>query len=70
VSVGIVFVFLPRNWIELRLGIDPDGGSGLVELLLILIPVALAVSTAIFVFKPRPGTQSNQEAEPALPLKN
>jgi len=69
VSIGIVFGFLPRNWIELRLGIDPDGGSGLIELLLILIPVALAVSTAIFVFKPQPGTQSNEEAEP-LPLKN
>jgi hypothetical protein len=70
VIIGIVFGFLPRNWIELRLGIDPDGGSGLLELLLILIPVALAVCTAIFVFKPQRGTQSNEETEPALPLKN
>jgi hypothetical protein len=70
VTVGIVFGFLPRNLIELRLDVDPDGGSGLLELLLILIPVALAVCTAMFVFKPQRGTQSNEEAEPALPLKN
>lgn len=70
VAIGMVFGFLPRNWLELRLGIDPDGGSGLIELLLILIPVALAVCTAIFGFKPQRGTQSNGEAEPALPLKN
>jgi hypothetical protein len=51
VAVGIVMGFLPRNWIELRLGIDPDGGSGLLESLLISIPIAIAVGIAIFVFR-------------------
>ena len=63
VSIGIVFSFLPRNWIELRLDIDPDGGSGLIELLLILIPVALAVCTAIFVLS-RNGAR-NQTRKPS-----
>lgn len=70
VAIGFVFGILPRNWIELRLGFDPDGGSGLFELLLILIPVAIAVCSAVFVFKPKHGAQSNEEADPALSLKN
>jgi hypothetical protein len=70
VAIGIVFGFLPRNWIELRLGIAPDGGTGLLELLLILIPVALAVCAAIFVFKPQRGAHSNEKAHSALPVKS
>jgi hypothetical protein len=70
VAIGLVFGFLPRNWIELRLGFDPDGGSGLLELLLIFIPVAIAVCSAVFVFKPKRGAQSNEETDPAFSLKN
>lgn len=70
VAIGLVFGFLPRNWIELRLGFDPDGGSGLLELLLILIPGAIAVCSAVFVFKPKHGSRSNEEADPAFSLKN
>jgi hypothetical protein len=70
VAVGLVFGFLPRNWIELRLGFHPDGGSGLFELVLILIPVAIAVCTAIFVFKPRQCTSSIVENDRALHPRN
>jgi len=46
-AVGAVFGLLPRNWIEQRLGLDPDGGSGLLESLLIFIPNTIAAGIAI-----------------------
>lgn len=70
VAIGLVFGFLPRNWIELRLGFDPDGGSGLFELLVILIPVAIAVCSAVFVFKPRQRSSSIVENDRALHPRN
>jgi hypothetical protein len=51
VAVGIMFGVLPRNWIELRLGIEPDGGSGLLELLFASIPIAAAAPVAIFMWR-------------------
>lgn len=42
---GIAFAFLPASWIEMRLGLSPDGGNGLAEFLC----VALLVGTALVV---------------------
>jgi hypothetical protein len=53
VAAGLVFGFLPRNWIELRLGSDPDGGSGLVEFLLASSLVVIALAIGILAFRPR-----------------
>jgi hypothetical protein len=47
VATGIIFGLLPRTWIELRFGVDPDGGSGLYELLLVALPIAAGVGLAI-----------------------
>jgi hypothetical protein len=47
VATGIVFGLLPRTWIELRFGVDPDGGSGLFEFLLAALPIAAGVVLAI-----------------------
>lgn len=66
VAVGIVFGFLPRNWIELLLGIYPDGGSGLVELLLVSIPVAIAVGIAILVYRPNRSVTLDEDADPGI----
>ena len=44
--IGMLCALLPRNWIELQLGIDPDGGSGLVEFLLVFTPLAIAAGAA------------------------
>jgi hypothetical protein len=45
-AIGIVFGSMPRNWIELRFGIDPDGGNGLFELLLAAVPIGLCLALA------------------------
>jgi hypothetical protein len=65
-AIGVVFGLLPRNWIELRLGFDPDGGSGWVESLLIFIPIAIAAGIVILVFRPRPSMPSNRRLDSAL----
>lgn len=46
-AAGIVFGFLPRTWIELRFGVDPDGGSGLLEFLLATLPIAIGLGFAL-----------------------
>ena len=43
---GVVLASLPRDWIEQRFGFDPDGGSGLIELLVALVPVAIGLAVA------------------------
>ena len=46
-AAGIMFGFLPRTWIELRFGVDPDGGSGLFEFLITALPIAVGLGLAI-----------------------
>jgi hypothetical protein len=41
-ALGIAFSAAPVNWLELRFGLDPDGGSGLFEVLLALAFLAFA----------------------------
>ena len=47
VATGIMFGFLPRTWIELRFGVDPDGGSGLFEFLITALPIVIGFGLAI-----------------------
>lgn len=42
-TTGIVFWTLPDRWIESQLRLNPDGGSGLLELLLVVIPIVVGV---------------------------
>jgi len=41
---GTVLGLQPRNWIELGLGIDPDGGSGFLEFLMAAVPIAAGLA--------------------------
>jgi len=42
-TIGIVFWTLPDRWIESHLRISPDGGSGVLELVLVVIPIVAGV---------------------------
>jgi len=42
-TIGIVFWTLPDRWIESQLRISPDGGSGQLELLLVVVPIVVGV---------------------------
>ena len=42
-TIGIVFWTLPDRWIESQLRISPDGGSGVLELVLVVIPIVAGV---------------------------
>jgi hypothetical protein len=46
IATGILFAVLPEQWIELRTDWRPDGGSGLLELLLAAIPIAAGILLA------------------------
>lgn len=58
--LGIVFVLLPRNWVELWLRADPDGGDGLYELLLICILFAGAVGITLVTLRRDTKLQSSR----------
>lgn len=46
--LALVFSVLPHTWIEFTFGVDPDGGSGALELLLIIVPVAVVFAAYLF----------------------
>ena len=46
--LALGFSVLPRTWIEFTFGVDPDGGSGALELLLIIVPVAVVFAAYLF----------------------
>jgi hypothetical protein len=46
-AIGMAFGSLPRNWIELRFGVDLDGGNGFLEFLLAAIPIGVCIALAI-----------------------
>ena len=42
--VGILLAALPKDWLETTCGLEPDAGNGLVELLLVLVPIVLGAA--------------------------
>jgi hypothetical protein len=44
IAVGIMLAALPKDWLEERFAIEPDAGNGLVELLLVLVPVVVGAA--------------------------
>jgi hypothetical protein len=49
-AAGMMFALLPLDWIEVRFGSNPDGGSGLVEFLVAAIPLAIGIALAMRVW--------------------
>jgi hypothetical protein len=50
-SIAVPFSVLPRTWIESTFAVDPDGGSGVLELMLVSVPVPLAIAFAAYLFR-------------------
>jgi len=51
IAAGVLFGALPRNWIELFFRADPDGGSGIIELLFALALVAIGAGIILYTAK-------------------
>jgi hypothetical protein len=47
--LAVVFSVLPHNWIESIFAVDPDGGSGFLELM--LVSLAIAIAFAVYLFR-------------------
>ena len=47
IAIGFVLAALPKDWLEERFAIEPDAGSGLVELLLVLVPVVAGAALVV-----------------------
>jgi hypothetical protein len=43
IGFGVLFAALPKTWIEDTLGFEPDGGNGLVELALAVVPIVIGI---------------------------
>ncbi len=52
-AAALALVLLPAEWIEETFGVEPDGGSGLLELLPVLVLVAAAAVFAVRVARSR-----------------
>jgi ABC-type transport system involved in cytochrome c biogenesis permease subunit len=66
VAGGIVLSFFPQDWIETLWSFDPDGGSGLLESLLVAVP--LLFGFMVLVASLRRPARRNQQVKPAKPL--
>jgi hypothetical protein len=47
---GILMAALPKQWIEETLGFEPDGGNGMLELALAVVPLAIGATMVVSVF--------------------
>jgi len=58
IAAGVLFGTLPRNWIELFFRADPDGGSGILELIFALALVAMGGGIVLYAVRWPSGTKS------------
>jgi O-antigen/teichoic acid export membrane protein len=53
IAAGVLFGILPRNWIELFFHADPDGGSGILEVLFALGLIAMGAGIVLYAARRR-----------------
>jgi len=44
---GVLLAVLPKNWIEETVGIEPDAGSGTLELVIVLVAIVVGLSLIV-----------------------
>jgi hypothetical protein len=50
ILVSLSISVMPGDWIEGRFGFEPDGGNGVIEWLLVLLPLGLGVALLVRAF--------------------
>jgi hypothetical protein len=53
IAFSVLAAALPKEWIEETLGFEPDGGNGLVELAIAVVPFTVGVALAVSVLVSR-----------------
>ena len=50
VLLGVLVAVLPKDWIEETFHVEPDGGNGMVELGIVLVPIVAGVVMLVAAF--------------------
>jgi putative effector of murein hydrolase LrgA (UPF0299 family) len=64
IVVGVLAALLPTQWIEGLFEVSPDGGSGSLELLFVVVPIAVGVMIAAHTLLGRRSLSSRQNESP------
>jgi len=59
---GVLLAVLPKDWIEETFGVEPDAGSGVLELAFVLVPIVVGLVLLTNVFL----SHRRQHAERAM----
>jgi hypothetical protein len=66
VFLGLFLSVLPRTWIESTFAVDSDGGSGVLELMLVSVPVPLAIAFAVYLFRKPARASGVSDSAPSI----
>jgi hypothetical protein len=64
IVVGILAALLPTQWIEQLFEVSPDGGSGSLELLFVVVPIAVGVMITVHALLGRRSLSSRHNESP------
>lgn len=54
---GVAFAAMPKDWIESTLGFEPDGGNGMIELFIAIVPIVAGLCLLAVAFLRSPRTE-------------
>jgi hypothetical protein len=66
VLTGVLLAVLPKDWLEETFGLEPDAGSGVLELAIVLVPITagIVLLTNVFLSQHRHEPERHTSSEP------
>lgn len=60
IAIGVAFALMSKEWIEDTLGFEPDGGNGMVELAIAVVPIVIGVGLLTYAAVQRGGVRRHR----------